>query len=104
MLFGSVPCRRSRFVGARVLAGFARKVIAPQAALPTHSAVSAEVQTKFQAAAVESASPVKRMVSAKVMPLDGDPDFVHIAVQRTPAVFQLTPGMLFGCATRVHRA
>jgi hypothetical protein len=44
------------------------------------------------------------MVDAKVMPLDRDSDFVHITVQRAPAVFEFTPGMLFGCATGVHRA
>jgi hypothetical protein len=42
------------------------------------------------------------MIGAKVVPLDRDPDFVHIAVQWVPAVFQLTPGMLFGCTTGVH--
>jgi len=42
------------------------------------------------------------MIGAKVVPLDGDPDFVYIAVQRAPTIFQFAPGMLFGCATRVH--
>jgi hypothetical protein len=65
--------------------------------------VSAEIQAKFQAARMESASPVKGMVGPKVMPLDRDADFVHIAVQWAPSAFQFTPGMLFGGTTGVHR-
>jgi hypothetical protein len=44
------------------------------------------------------------MLGAKVVPLDSDPDFVHVAVQRAPSVFHFTPGMLFGCATGLHFA
>jgi len=51
---------------------------------------------------MESASPVKGMLGAKVVPLDSDADFVHVAVKWAPSAFHFTPGMLFGCATRVH--
>jgi hypothetical protein len=44
------------------------------------------------------------MLGTKVVPLDGDADFVHIAVQGAPSIFHFTPGMLLGCATRIHLA
>ena len=53
---------------------------------------------------MERASPVKGTLGAKVVPLDRDPDFVHIAVQGAPSIFHFTPGVLLGCATRIHLA
>jgi hypothetical protein len=51
---------------------------------------------------MESASPVKGMLGAKIVPLNGDPDFIHVTVQGTPSILHFTPGMLLGCATRIH--
>jgi len=67
-------------------------------------AATIKIQTKLQAMWMKSASPVEGTLGAKVVPLDRDADFVHIAVQRAPSIFHFTPGMLLGCATGVHLA
>jgi hypothetical protein len=53
---------------------------------------------------MESASPVEGMLCAKVVPLNGDPYFVYVAVQGAPSIFHFTPGMLLGYTTRIHLA
>jgi len=69
---------------------------------PANCAATIKIQTELQTIGMESASPVKGLVGAKVVPLDRDSDFVDVAIERTPSVFHLTPGMLLGCATGVH--
>jgi hypothetical protein len=66
--------------------------------------VALEIQTELQAIRMKSASPIKGMLCVKIMPFNGDPDFVHVAVQRTPSIFHFTPGVLLGCATGIHLA
>ena len=53
---------------------------------------------------MKRASPVKRTLGPKVVPLDGDADLIDIAVKRAPSVFHLTPSVLFGRATGIHLA
>jgi len=66
--------------------------------------VAIEVQTKLEAVRMEGSTPVKGVFGAKVVPLDSHPDSVHITVQGPPSIFHFTPGMLLGCATRIHLA
>jgi hypothetical protein len=46
-----------------------------------------EIETKLQTAPMKSPAPIEGMLGAKVVPLDRDSDFVHIAIQRTPSIF-----------------
>jgi hypothetical protein len=46
-----------------------------------------QIETKLQTAPVKSPAPIEGMLSTKIVPLDGDPDFVHIAIQGTPSIF-----------------
>jgi len=96
--------RRQRFTGNRIIATVARNIVAPRPTFSAYCSVAIEIQTKLQAIRMESASPVKGTLGAKIVPLNGDPDFVHVAVQGTPSIFHFTPGMLLGCATRIHFA
>jgi hypothetical protein len=67
-------------------------------------AMALQIQTKLKTARMERASPVKRALSAEVVPLDGDAYLIDIAVKRAPSVFHLTPSVLFCRATRIHFA
>jgi hypothetical protein len=51
---------------------------------------------------MEGTAPVKGLLGAEIVPLNGDPDFVHVAIQGTPSIFHFTPSMLLGCATGIH--
>ena len=98
------PRSRQRFIGDRVIPTVARNIIASRATFGAYCSAASEIQTELKAIRMESASPVKGMLGVKVVPLNGDPDFVHVAIQRTPSIFHFTPGMLLGCATRIHLA
>src|SRR5512132_4114345 len=98
------PRRNQRPTGNSIIAAMARQIIAARAAGSANGSVSVEIQAKLQAIRMKRASPVKRTLNAKVMPLDRDTDLVDISVQRTPSVFQFAPCSLFRCATRVHLA
>src|SRR4029077_10065540 len=98
------PRRRQRSIGDRVVPTVARNIIASRATFSAYCSVAIEIQTELKAVWMESASPVKRTLGPKVVPLDGYPDFVHVAVQGAPSIFDFTPGMLLGCATRIHFA
>jgi hypothetical protein len=74
-----------------------------RATFSAYGSVAIEVQTELQTIRMESASPVKGMLGAKIVPLNGDPNFIHVTVQGVPSIFHFTPGMLLGCATRIHR-
>jgi hypothetical protein len=81
-----------------------RSIIAPPATISAYCSAAIEIQTKLQAVRMEGTAPVKGLLGAEIVPLNGDPDFVHVAVQGTPSIFHFTPGMLLGCATRIHFA
>src|SRR6266478_7979804 len=98
------PRRWQRFTRDRIITTIARNIVAPCPTFSAYCSVAIEIQTKLQAIRMESASPVKGTLGAKIVPLYGDPDFVHVAIQGTPSIFHFTPGMLLGCATRIHVA
>ena len=104
MMIVRTPRSRQRFIGDRVITTVARNIVAPRATFSAYCSVAIEIQTELQAIRMESASPVKGMLGAKIVPLNRDADFVHVAIQGTPSIFHLTPGMLLGCATRIHVA
>jgi hypothetical protein len=98
------PRSRQRFIGDRVIPTVAWNIIASPATFGAYRSAAGEIQTELKAVWVKSTSPVKGTLGPKVVPLNGDPDFVHIAVQGTPSISDFTPGMLLGCATRIHLA
>src|SRR5262245_61167415 len=102
MMIVRAPRRRQRLIRDRVIATVPRSIIASCATFSADRSVAIKIQTKFQAVRMEGASPVKGIFGAKVVPLNGDADFVHIAVQRAPSIFHFTPGMLLGCTTGIH--
>jgi hypothetical protein len=51
---------------------------------------------------MKGASPVKRLLNAKIVPLDRDTDLVDVSVQWTPSVFQFAPCGLFRRASSIH--
>jgi hypothetical protein len=104
MMISRAPRRRQRFIGNRIITTVARNIIAPRAAFSAYCAAAVEIQTKLQAIRMERASPVEGMLCAKVVPLNGDPYFVYVAVQGAPSIFHFTPGMLLGYTTRIHLA
>src|SRR5580765_3973535 len=104
MMIARVTRCRQWFIGDCVIAGIAWMIITARVAFSANRATAVEIQTKLEAAWMESAAPVKRVLGAKVVPLDCDADLVHVAVQRAPSIFHFTPGMLLGCATGIHPA
>ncbi|HET6887970.1 MAG TPA: hypothetical protein VFH87_08605, partial [Candidatus Udaeobacter sp.] len=82
----------------------ARNIIASRTTFGAYCSAAGEIQTELKAVWVKSTSPVKGTLGPKIVPLNGDPDFVHIPVQGTPSIFHFTPGMLLGCATGIHLA
>src|SRR5438067_1066497 len=98
------PRRRQRFARDRIITTIARNIIASRATFSAYCSVPIEVQAELQAVRMESAPPVKRTLSTKIVPLHGDPDFIHVTIQGAPSIFNFTPGMLFGCAARIHVA
>jgi hypothetical protein len=103
MIVGA-PRRRQRFIGSRIIATVAWNIVAPRATFSADCSVAIEIQTELQTIWMESTSPVKGIRGAKIVPLNSDADFVHIAVQGTPSIFHFTPGVLLGCATGIHFA
>jgi hypothetical protein len=95
---------RERSIGDRVIPTVARNIIASRATFGAYCSAAGQIQTELKAVWMESASPVKGTLGTKVVPLDSHPDFVHVAVQGAPSFFHFTPGMLLGCATRIHFA
>jgi hypothetical protein len=98
------PRCRQRFIGDRIIPAVPRNIIAPRATFGAYCSATGEIQTELQAIWMEGTSPVKGTLGTKVVPLDSHPDFVHVAVQGAPSFFHFTPGMLLGCATRIHFA
>src|SRR5262249_280105 len=96
------PRRGQWSIGNSVIAAIARQIIAACAADSANRSMSVEIQAKLEAIRMKRASPVKRTLNAKIMPLDRDADLVDVPVQRTPSVFHFAPCSLFRCATRVH--
>src|SRR5438105_3907584 len=102
MMIARAPRGRERFVGDRVVARISRSV--PDFPVRADLAVTFQIQTKLETARMKCASPIKRTLSAKVVPLDRDTDLIDIAVKRPPPIFYLTPSVLLGRATRIHLA
>jgi hypothetical protein len=104
MMIVRAPRCWQRFIGDGIIATVPRNIIASRATFGAYCSAAGEVQTELKAVWVESTSPVKGALGPKVVPLNGDPNFVHVAVQGAPSILHLTPSMLFGCATRIHLA
>src|SRR5262249_40233504 len=85
LMFPPAPRRRPWFIGDRVIPTVARDVGALWATFSAYRSTSVEVQTELQAIWMEGASPVKGMLGAKIVPLNRDPDFVHVAIQGAPS-------------------
>src|SRR6202035_4177105 len=83
--------RWQRFIGDRVIPTVARNIIASRATFGAYCSAAGQIQTKLQAIRMESASPVKGTLGAKIVPLNGHPDFVNVAVQGAPSIFHFTP-------------
>ena len=90
-------------IGNSVITAIARQIVAA-CAPGADGPMSAEIQTKLQAIRMKGASPVKRMLNAKIVPLDRDTNLVDVPVQGTPSIFQFAPCSLFRRATGIHRA
>ena len=98
------PRRWQRFARDRIITTIARNIVASRPTFSAYCSVAIEIQTELEAIRMESASPVKGMLGAKIVPLNGHSDLIHVTVQRAPSIFHFTPGMLLGCATRIHLA
>src|SRR5262249_35941046 len=98
------PRRGQWSIGNSVIAAIARQIIAACAADSANRSMSVEIQAKLEAIRMKRASPVKRTLNVKIVPLDGNTDLVDISVQGTPSVFQFAPCSLFRCATKIHLA
>src|SRR5207245_436650 len=101
---GSFGAKKNCAMSSKALPWYQSTCPALAAAGSANGSMSVEVQAKLQTIRMKRASPVKRTLNAKVVPLDRDTDLVDISVQRTPSVFQFAPCSFFRCATRIHLA